>query len=456
MAVAVFFGAHADDIELGAGGTCAKLCAAGFDVRIVVATDEINPAIASTRRNEAIAAAAILGVPPARVHFLGLPDGHFRCNGNTVAQIRTLFSALDLCPDVVFTHTEADSHQDHVELTRIVKAAFRRLAIFKYRVRNSAIPSHFEPTISSDISGYGNLKSAALCQHKSQIALRRVGELAREHSEGFELEIQEGAANYCPILDHVNDAPFSRFWMPLCANGAVTVIAQAAQPLRSYNPVCRGAPSDLQLVTRLQEELLKVMHTRLIVQPFHPISVEEGDEAKLDALPIGASLILGGPFVNQVAQAFCNRIAPLRFRFDPASTEYLIDTHTGTVFEPMFKSLNETTFELTRDYGLLTIGRMNNVEPKGEESLVIAAMGVHAPGTAAVLSCLLLPEHITRIVDDARRVIEGGAECAQWVIPCDANGVPLVSEIQTHVEAARLPQSQPKKQQWAKRIALAS
>ena len=40
MAVAVFFGAHADDVELGAGGTCAKLCAAGFDVRIVVATDE--------------------------------------------------------------------------------------------------------------------------------------------------------------------------------------------------------------------------------------------------------------------------------------------------------------------------------------------------------------------------------------------------------------------------------
>jgi len=177
MAVAVFFGAHADDIELGASGTCAKLCAVGFDVRIVVATDELNPANASTRRNEATGAAAILGVPPERVHFLGLPDGQFRCNRDTVAQVKNLVSALDLCPDVVFTHTEADSHQDHVELTRIVKAAFRRVAIVKYRVRSSAIPSHFEPTISSDISRYVNLKSAALCQHKSQIALRRVGTL---------------------------------------------------------------------------------------------------------------------------------------------------------------------------------------------------------------------------------------------------------------------------------------
>src|ERR1700694_1668608 len=108
MAVAVFFGAHADDIELGASGTCAKLCAVGFDVRIVVATDEIDPAIASSRRNEAIAASAILVVPPARVHFLGLADGHFRCNRDSVAQVRTLFSALDLCPDAIFTHTEAD------------------------------------------------------------------------------------------------------------------------------------------------------------------------------------------------------------------------------------------------------------------------------------------------------------------------------------------------------------
>jgi len=452
MAVAVFFGAHADDIELGASGTCAKLCAVGFDVRIVVATDELNPANASTRRNEAKGAAAILGVPPERVHFLGLPDGQFRCNRDTVAQVKNLVSALDLCPDVVFTHTEADSHQDHVELTRIVKAAFRRVAIVKYRVRSSAIPSHFEPTISGDISRYVNLKSAALCQHKSQIALRRVGDLVREHSESFELEIQEAAANYRPILDHVNDVPFSRLWMPLCAKGTITVIAQSRQLLRPYNPVCRRVPSDLLLVTQLQGELLQVMRT----QPgLRSISVQEGDEVQLDGLPVGASVILGGPYVNRAAKAFCDQIASLRFRFDPASTEYLIDTHTGTVFEPMFKSLSDTTFELTRDYGLLTIGRMHNPDPKREEAIVIAAMGVHAPGTVAAFSCLLLPEHIARIVDDARRVIEGSADCAQWVIPSDANGIPLVSEIEAHIGASRLPQ-RAKDRPRAMGIALAS
>jgi len=120
MTVAVFFGAHADDIELGAGGTCAKLCASGFDVHIVIATDKIDSAVASTRRRETIAAAEILGVPAKRVHFIGLPDGDFRCNRSTLSQVRALLSTLELHPNSVFTHTEADSDQDHVELTRII------------------------------------------------------------------------------------------------------------------------------------------------------------------------------------------------------------------------------------------------------------------------------------------------------------------------------------------------
>jgi LmbE family N-acetylglucosaminyl deacetylase len=432
MAVAVFFGAHADDVELGAGGTCAKLCAAAFDVRIVVATDESDQTVAATRRKEAIAAAAILGVPADRVHFLGLPDGQFRCGRDTVARIRALSAAWGLYADAVFTHTEAESHQDHIELTRIVKAAFRKVAIFKYRVRNSAIDSHFQPNISSNIGGYVNLRSAALCQHKTQIALQRVGKLGCEDSEAFELEIQEGAANYFAILDRVNDAPFSRFWMPLCASGKITVVAQPAQPPRSYAPVFQCVPSDLHLVTRLQEQLFRVMHTQLNVQPLH-VATE-------DALPVGASIILGGPYANPTAQVFCDQLPSPRFRFDLASNEYLIDTHTGTVFEPMFRSIDGTSFELIRDYGLLTISHISGAKHGREESLVIAAMGVHAPGTAAVFSCLLSPEYIAPIIADARRVIEGAAETAQWVVPCDGCGTPLISEITSHVDASTYSQ----------------
>jgi len=322
----------------------------------------------------------------------------------------------------------------------MVKAAFRRVAIFKYRVRNSAIDSHFQPNISSDICGYLNLRSAALCQHKTQIALQRVGKLGCDDSEAFELEIQEGAANYFAILDRVNDIPFSRFWMPLSANGKITLIAQSAQPTRSYAPIFRCVPSDLHLVTRLQEQLFRVMRTQLIVQPLHALPAGGEVATDLDALPAGASIILGGPWANPTAQVFCNQIPSPRFRFDPSSNEYLIDTHTGTVFEPMFKSIDGTSFELVRDYGLLTISRIGSAKQGREESLVIAAMGVHAPGTAAVFSCLLSPEYMTPIIADARRVIEGAAETAQWVVPCDGGSTPLISEIRSHVDASTYSQ----------------
>jgi LmbE family N-acetylglucosaminyl deacetylase len=448
MPVAVFFGAHPDDIELGAGGTCAKLCAAGFDVRIVVATDDINPGVASIRRHEATAAAGILGIPTSRVYFLGLIDGRFRCDMDAVARLRALFLDLHIHPDAIFTHSEADSHQDHVELTRIVKAAFRRVGLFKYRVMNSAIPSHFKPSISSEIADFVEAKIAALSRHKSQRAAGRINPAKASHErlEAFELEIQEGAANFLEILDRVNDAPFSRFWLPLCAGRAITIIAPPTRhphPKHSHKHVLSCAPSDLQLVTRLQHELTTVMHKRLSVELAPKFIAEEANGARLNMLATGTSLILGGPAVNPAAQPFLERITRVRFRADFASSRYrgypIIDTHTGRLFEPSFAPSPRASIELERDYGLLTIARLN--DPAGEASLVIAAMGVHAAGTAAVFSCLLLPEHLARIVEDARRVIDGEASWAQWLVPGTGAGVPIVAEIEGYVnEQRRSPQ----------------
>lgn len=460
----VFFGAHADDIELGAGGTCAKLCAAGFDVRIVVATDDRNGGVTSIRRNEATAAAGILGIAPSRVYFLGLTDGHFRCDGDAVAQVRSLFSALDFYPDAIFTHSEADCHQDHVELTRIVKAALRRAGIFKYRVSNSAISSHFRPSVSSNIADFADAKSAALSQHKSQVILGRVKppKVSHDYLEAFELEIQEGAVNFFDILDRVNDAPFSRFWLPLCARGEITVIAPSSQPFgpkHSYRRVVSGAPSDLQLVTRLQNALAKVMRTHLSAEP--SLTVEEATASSLDALPFGASLILGGPAVNPAAQPFLERISRARFRAAFASSRYrgypIIDTHTGRLFEPTFTPSRRANVELERDYGLLTIARIYGANPAREASLVISAMGVHAAGTAATISCLLQPDHVACLVDDARRVIDGAASWAQWLVPCTQAGVPITCQIAHHVNEPRPPaQLQSAARPRAKRFARVS
>jgi LmbE family N-acetylglucosaminyl deacetylase len=458
MTVAVFFGAHPDDVELGAGATCAKLCAAGFEVRIVVASDDRNPRTAAIRRDEAIAAARLLGVPATRVHYLGLSDGHFRCNRETVEQVRALFLSLSVCPDAIFTHSEADSHQDHVELTRIVKAAFRHAGIFKYQVSNSAIASHFRPSVSSEIGAFGDLKTAALRCHRSQILLGRVSPLRPtcHDFETFELEVQEGATRFFTILARLHDAPFGRFWLPVCARGSITLLAPSAQhsPQRSSVRVISRTPSDLLLVTRLQAALMNVMETRLAAGPGIAFTVEE---AGTDFVPpsSGTTLILGGPAVNPAARPFLEQIPALRYRMDFASAQRcgqpIIDTRSEAVLGASFVAADDASLVLTHDHGLLTLARMSG-HPASEASLVIAIMGVHAAGTAAALACLM-PEHVARIVDAARRVIDGAAGWAQWLVPCDCAGVPMLAEIREQVDEGPPPRSRPAERSPTERFA---
>jgi hypothetical protein len=152
--------------------------------------------------------------------------------------------------------------------------------------------------------------------------------------------------------------------------------------MHSYKRVVSGAPNDLQLVARLQNALAKVIRTQLSAEP--SLTVEEATESSLDALPFGASLILGGPAINPAAQPFLERISRARFRADFASNRYrgypIVDTHTGRLFEPSFTPSGRANVELERDYGLLTIDRIKGVNPACEASLVISAMGVHAAG----------------------------------------------------------------------------
>src|SRR5215470_17087425 len=118
---ALFIGAHPDDIEIGCGGTLAKMVGLGWDVWVCVLTDEADPSLAHTRRTEAQAGATACGVPLAQVLFLGAPDSHLHCDGETVNALRRLLIEQHCDPDIVITHTYADSHSDHRathELTR--------------------------------------------------------------------------------------------------------------------------------------------------------------------------------------------------------------------------------------------------------------------------------------------------------------------------------------------------
>jgi LmbE family N-acetylglucosaminyl deacetylase len=67
--IALFVGAHPDDIELGAGATAARLSAQNWIVWFLVLTSEADENVAELRKLEAAKAAITLGVDPCRLLF---------------------------------------------------------------------------------------------------------------------------------------------------------------------------------------------------------------------------------------------------------------------------------------------------------------------------------------------------------------------------------------------------
>src|SRR5688572_16985033 len=114
----VVFGAHPDDIEIGMGGTVAKLARLGYDVNLVVATDTKED-----RRREATMSAKVMGCKAPE--FLDLAPEEVTFGRKFVTLIDKIIKKIQ--PEAVFTQWIGDSHQDHQALTRAVIAAARDL-----------------------------------------------------------------------------------------------------------------------------------------------------------------------------------------------------------------------------------------------------------------------------------------------------------------------------------------
>ena len=124
-------GAHADDIEIGCGGTLLKLVReySGLHVVWVVFSAE------GTRSREArVSARAFLkGLRQTRIIVKKFPGGFFPFEG---ARIKEYFEELKrVCqPNVVFTHYRDDRHQDHRILSDLTWNTFRNHLILEYEI----------------------------------------------------------------------------------------------------------------------------------------------------------------------------------------------------------------------------------------------------------------------------------------------------------------------------------
>ncbi len=114
-------GAHPDDVELGCGGTIAKLIAEGKTVAIVDLTQgELGTrGTKDTRKAEAALAAEILGVS-AREN-LKMKDGFLQNSEELQMEIVKMIRKYQ--PEMVFANAIEDRHPDHAKASKLISDA---------------------------------------------------------------------------------------------------------------------------------------------------------------------------------------------------------------------------------------------------------------------------------------------------------------------------------------------
>jgi LmbE family N-acetylglucosaminyl deacetylase len=123
-------GAHADDIEIGCGGTLLRLAAGRPDLSV----DWVVCSAAGARREEAEAGAEafLTGVSDRTVELESFRDGFFPYSGT---EVKEFFEGLkDRSPDLILTHHRNDLHQDHRLVCELTWNTFRDHLILEFEV----------------------------------------------------------------------------------------------------------------------------------------------------------------------------------------------------------------------------------------------------------------------------------------------------------------------------------
>jgi LmbE family N-acetylglucosaminyl deacetylase len=163
------FGCHADDIELGCGGTLLRLKHAvpGIEVRWVVFCAQ------GERAHEARASADEMldGVARAEIVLHDFRDGYLPYIGTPVKE--SVEATKDFEPDVIFTHQRHDLHQDHRLISELTWNTFRNHLVLEYEIPkydgDLGAPNVFVPL------------GEETCRRKVDVLMRHFGSQRNKH-----------------------------------------------------------------------------------------------------------------------------------------------------------------------------------------------------------------------------------------------------------------------------------
>jgi LmbE family N-acetylglucosaminyl deacetylase len=162
------FGAHPDDLEVGAGGLLARLVDDGAEVTMAIVS---APSQTEERCAEARAGAEIIGAK----NLVVLYEKSCRVEDIPMHELVGRFDQLvgDTQPDLVITHSAYDLHWDHGLIHRATVSALRRtpcdlLAFLSSPEMNAQSRSLGQ--CFADISETIDTKLAAIRAHKTQLS----------------------------------------------------------------------------------------------------------------------------------------------------------------------------------------------------------------------------------------------------------------------------------------------
>jgi LmbE family N-acetylglucosaminyl deacetylase len=383
-------GAHPDDIEIGAAALLTKALQHGIDAHFLILTDEDG--CRAARRAEAVLAAGSLGLPPDRVLFAGLQDGRLRVDRSSVSRVREEAAARGLRPDLVVTHTLADSHNDHVEANRIAHAAFRKCVFLHFSTYLSSERERFAPRVFVAVSGPTlEKKTEALAAYGSQASRLersdlagyegRLGALARlDRAEAFEVSRQDGSDGLVEEVLALSESPFHRFWARIIGGKEITLFYEAyAVPGAAIDwPSSHANTGRDRLRQAFRDQWL----------PSSPLRETGSGSSGVQQILESQSVILaGGAVSNLIVRDVYNRFRATVWsidyempRLEPA---YLCNRSTQARMYPRYDGAGVAV----QDYGVLA--RVANPYAPGEH--VVCAAGASGFGTRVALEFLADP-----------------------------------------------------------------
>jgi len=159
-------GAHPDDVEIGVGGTLLAHRREGDRVVVLTLSGGASGGDESVRRGESQAAADRLG---AELRMANLPDTRMEVGPTTIDAISRVIR--EVAPDVVYTHTANDNHQDHRAVHHATLVAARGVSnVYCYQSPSSTVA--FQPSTFVDIREHLGSKLELLHAYATQTSTR--------------------------------------------------------------------------------------------------------------------------------------------------------------------------------------------------------------------------------------------------------------------------------------------